>query len=189
MDHMMNTMDLFNPDNKDQFEITINWLHEWACSRNFGLGTRVPWDPKFLIESLSDSTVYMSYYTIAHKLQGLDNLDGTKTGPSGIRADQLDDGVFDFIFVKGAYPKGCTIPEATLKSLRDEFEYWYPMDLRVSGKDLIGNHLTMSVYNHCAIWDEDPSKVLERLSLSLPLCLPFLSLSLPLSLCLPCSLN
>jgi len=26
------------------------------------------------------------------------------------------------------------------------------MDLRVSGKDLIGNHLTMSLYNHAAVW-------------------------------------
>ena len=30
------------------------------------------------------------------------------------------------------------------------------MDLRVSGKDLIGNHLTMSLYNHAAIWDKRP---------------------------------
>ncbi len=28
------------------------------------------------------------------------------------------------------------------------------MDLRCSGKDLIRNHLTMSLYNHAAIWDD-----------------------------------
>ena len=33
-----------------------------------------------------------------------------------------------------------------------EFSYWYPLDLRVSGKDLIKNHLVMSLYNHAAIW-------------------------------------
>jgi leucyl-tRNA synthetase len=27
------------------------------------------WDPQFLIESLSDSTIYMAYYTVAHLLQ------------------------------------------------------------------------------------------------------------------------
>lgn len=27
------------------------------------------------------------------------------------------------------------------------------MDLRVSGKDLIKNHLIMSLYNHAAIWN------------------------------------
>lgn len=38
--------------------------------------------------------------------------------------------------------------------MRHEFEYWYPMDLRCSGKDLIRNHLTMSLYNHAAIWEK-----------------------------------
>ena len=28
------------------------------------------------------------------------------------------------------------------------------MDLRCSGKDLIRNHLTMSLYNHAAIWED-----------------------------------
>jgi leucyl-tRNA synthetase len=30
----------------------------------------------------------------------------------------------------------------------------YPLDLRVSGKDLINNHLTMSLYNHAAMWPD-----------------------------------
>lgn len=40
--------------------------------------------------------------------------------------------------------------------MRSEFEYWYPFDLRVSAKDLIPNHLTMSLYNHVEIWKERP---------------------------------
>jgi leucyl-tRNA synthetase len=36
--------------------------------------------------------------------------------------------------------------------MRESFEYWYPMDLRCSGKDLIKNHLTMCLYNHLYIW-------------------------------------
>lgn len=38
--------------------------------------------------------------------------------------------------------------------MRHEFEYWYPMDMRVSAKDLIRNHLTMCLYNHAAIWED-----------------------------------
>lgn len=48
---------------------TLEWLREWGCSRSFGLGTKLPWDPQYLIESLSDSTIYMAYYTIVHHLQ------------------------------------------------------------------------------------------------------------------------
>jgi hypothetical protein len=36
--------------------------------------------------------------------------------------------------------------------MRAEFNYWYPFDLRVSGKDLIQNHLTFALYSHVAVW-------------------------------------
>lgn len=47
-------------------------------------GTRLPWDEQWLIESLSDSTIYMAYYTVAHLLQG-GNLRGQGESPLGIR--------------------------------------------------------------------------------------------------------
>jgi leucyl-tRNA synthetase len=139
----------------DQYNHVLGWLQEWACSRNFGLGTRVPWDEQFVIESLSDSTVYMSYYTVAHMLQGRDNLDGTKPGPSGVKPGAMDDAAWDYVLLGAAYPSdgSCAVPEAVLGPMRNEFEFWYPLDLRVSGKDLIGNHLTMSLYNHAAIFE------------------------------------
>jgi leucyl-tRNA synthetase len=73
---------------KKYFQQALGWLKEWACSRTYGLGTRIPWDPTYLIESLSDSTVYMAYYTVAHLLQG-GVIDGSRVGPAGISADQL----------------------------------------------------------------------------------------------------
>ena len=51
-----------------EFEETLDWLNAWACSRTSGLGTILPWDNNFVIESLSDSTIYMAYYTVAHLL-------------------------------------------------------------------------------------------------------------------------
>merc|ERR1711871_222182 len=98
----------------------------------------------------------MAYYTVAHLLQGAGNFDGTQPGPAGITADQLTDAVWDYIFKQGAYPDGCSISETVLQRMRREFEYWYPLDLRVSGKDLVRNHLTMSLYNHAAIWPDRP---------------------------------
>lgn len=40
--------------------------------------------------------------------------------------------------------------------MKHEFQYWYPVDLRCSGKDLIQNHLTFFIYNHCAMWAKRP---------------------------------
>lgn len=146
----------YNDKIEEKFDFVLGWLKEWACSRQFGLGTQLPWDTKWVIESLSDSTIYMAYYTIAHYLHGsLDNLAGPAS-PSGITAEQLTDEVFDYIFLKGPLPASNTIPEALLSEMRAEFEYWYPMDLRVSAKDLIPNHLTMSLYNHVEIWKDFP---------------------------------
>lgn len=61
---------------------------------------------------------------------------------------------WDFIYKKGGYPEGCAVPKEALEKMRYEFEFWYPMDMRVSGKDLIRNHLTMSLYNHAGIWED-----------------------------------
>ena len=60
----------FHDEVKRNFTVTPDWLKERACSRTYGFGTKLPWDEKWLIESLSDSTIYMAYYTVAHLLQG-----------------------------------------------------------------------------------------------------------------------
>lgn len=63
--------------------------------------------------------------------------------------------VWDYIFFKDALFPHTDIPKTSLDRLTKEFEYWYGVDLRVSGKDLVPNHLTYYMYNHCAIWPND----------------------------------
>lgn len=46
----------------------------------------------------------------------------------------------------------------SVSKLRQEFQYWYPVDVRVSGKDLVPNHLTYFLYNHCAVWPKEKDK-------------------------------
>ncbi|KAI8379665.1 leucyl-tRNA synthetase [Radiomyces spectabilis] len=147
-------METYTNETRHQFEQTLDWLNQWACARSFGLGTKLPWDTQFLVESLSDSTIYMAYYTVAHLLhQG--SLNGAVPGPAGIRAEQMTDAVWDYVFKLGPYPADCGVAQATLDRLRREYEYFYPLDVRVSGKDLIPNHLTFFLYNHTAIFPEE----------------------------------
>jgi leucyl-tRNA synthetase len=147
----------FRPACQKKFEEALGWLKEWGCSRSYGLGTKLPCDPQYLIESLSDSTIYFAFYTISHFLQK-DSLDGSTENEMGIKAEDMTPEVWDYVFLKGEYPAGCKINEEHLKKMRHEFEFWYPMDLRCSAKDLIPNHLTFSLYNHDAIW-QDPAKM------------------------------
>jgi leucyl-tRNA synthetase len=79
-------MSLVPQEVRIEFDRTVDWLKDWACTRRVGLGTRFPWDTTQLIEPLSDSTVYMAYYTIAHRIREMD-------------PDTLTPDVFDYIFL------------------------------------------------------------------------------------------
>ncbi|OAA52133.1 Rossmann-like alpha/beta/alpha sandwich fold protein [Cordyceps fumosorosea ARSEF 2679] len=137
-----------------EFEGVLNWLNQWACARSYGLGSKLPWDPQFLVESLSDSTIYMAYYTIAHYLHS--DIFGKNPGLAGIKPEQMIDKVWDYVFARGDISqdilKESNISKDILNSMRRAFEYWYPLDLRVSGKDLIPNHLTFFLYIHIALF-------------------------------------
>ena len=151
-----NGLEVFSSEARNQFEATLDWMQQWACSRSFGLGSRLPWDPQFLIESLSDSTIYPAYYTVAHILHE-GSLNGSLS-PNGIKPEQVSDAVWDYVFGHSEDLKGVSdasgINEEILRKMRSEFEFFYPVDLRTSGKDLIPNHLTFYLYNHVAIFPE-----------------------------------
>ena len=147
-----NNFNPYSPSTLKGFEQVLGWFSHWGLSRTFGLGSHIPWDKQFLIESLSDSTIYMAYYTICHYLH--EDIYGLKP-KNGILPEMLTEEVFDYIFLGKELDFSKTqIPEKVLKEMRNSFTYWYPMDLRCSGKDLIGNHLTMSLYNHAVVWDK-----------------------------------
>ncbi|KAL0245939.1 hypothetical protein GEMRC1_007155 [Eukaryota sp. GEM-RC1] len=146
-------MNCYNEDTKVRMNAAIDWLSQWACSRSFGLGSRLPWDEQYLIESLSDSTIYMAYYTFCHLLHE-GSLDGSTRGRLGLSPEMINDDVWDYVLLGKSYKPGCGVAEDLLKEMKREFDYFYPVDLRVSGKDLITNHLTMWLYNHTAIFDK-----------------------------------
>lgn len=61
-------------------------------------------------------------------------------------------------FLDTPAPDKSGIDIGILNKCRREFQYWYPVDLRASGKDLVQNHLTYYLYNHVAIWDKQSDK-------------------------------
>ncbi|GJN92309.1 hypothetical protein Rhopal_005339-T1 [Rhodotorula paludigena] len=151
---LLSRMNTYQDETRNGFEKTLGWLRQWACARSYGLGSKLPWDPQFLVESLSDSTIYMAYYTISHLLHG-PPIDGSVVGPLGITAEQMTDEMWEYIFANGAFPSPSPIPQDKLNRLKAEFSYFYPMDIRSSGKDLIPNHLTFCIYVHAALFGEE----------------------------------
>ncbi|MFH8119533.1 MAG: leucine--tRNA ligase [Candidatus Aenigmatarchaeota archaeon] len=139
-------MKFYPEEIRSQFENTVEWLKDKACARKTGLGTPLPWDKSWIVETLSDSVIYMAYYTIARIIN-----------ERKIPARKLKDELFDYIFLgKGELEeisKKCGIEKEVIQEMRDEFEYFYPVDFRGSGKDLVQNHLTFYLFHHVAIWD------------------------------------
>ena len=146
---------------RNGFEETLNWLADWPCSRTFGLGTVLPFNKEdMVIDSLSDSTIYMAYYAVAHffhvAADGTQTVDGRKPNKFGLTPEMVSDKTWDWVFKGEGSAEDAGVPAEIATQMRREFSYWYPVDLRVSGKDLIQNHLTMFLYNHAAIWPEEP---------------------------------
>lgn len=155
---LLKNLETYHEEARRNFEHCLNWLHEYACSRTYGLGSSLPWDKQWLIESLSDSTIYMAFYTVVHLLQA-GSFRGERPSPLGIKPEMMTNEVWNYIFFGNAkFPANTKIKKADLDLLKREFNYWYPLDLRVSGKDLINNHLTFMLYNHTAIWDKEPNQ-------------------------------
>jgi leucyl-tRNA synthetase len=132
-------LDAIPQNTREQYDHTIDWLNEWPCIRNYGLGTRLPWDQDFVIEPLSDSTIYMAYYTIAHRIQDVD--------PA-----EMDRAFFDTLFYG---PEATAEPNETALALREEWDYWYPVDYRCSANDLVNNHLTFFLFHHAELFEKE----------------------------------
>ncbi|MEM1991016.1 MAG: leucine--tRNA ligase [Nitrososphaerota archaeon] len=145
--HIMK-MGIFPEEARQWFLNVVDWLRDWACTRKTGLGTPLPWDSSWIVETLSDSTIYPALYTISKYMNN-----GT------VKPEQLTSEVFDYVFLGVGdlitISKKTNIPEKVLKDMRDEFLYWYPVDCRISAKELVPNHLTFYIFQHVALFDEN----------------------------------
>ncbi|MDE1865897.1 MAG: leucine--tRNA ligase [Candidatus Micrarchaeota archaeon] len=142
----MRSMRMHPEGSMNTFEKVMDWIDMRATERAQGLGTPFPLNKSHIIESLSDSTIYMSLYTYIHILRD-----------SKVSAEQLKPEFFDFVLSgkgdAGSVSKSTGIDELALKKCRDSFVYWYSDTARHSGSDLIYNHLVMYLFNHVALFD------------------------------------
>ncbi|MEJ2251085.1 MAG: leucine--tRNA ligase [Candidatus Lokiarchaeota archaeon] len=143
----LNQMEIIPNKYRLNFEKAFEWLDKRPCARRRGLGTKLPFDKEWIIESLSDSTIYMCFYTINHKIKKYN-----------IKPEQLIPELFDFIFLnKGSIKIISTksrISEQLLHDLQNEFNYWYPVDHRHTAIMHISNHLSFFIFHHAGIFPE-----------------------------------
>ena len=147
-------IDIYPETMRKQFEDNFNWLDKRPCVRKRGLGTRFPLNKDWVIESLSDSTIYMLLYTIDNIIK-----------KHKLKRDNLNYDFFEYVFLGKGTLKQATIKtkvkENVLKDLRDNFEYWMPNDHRHTFVLHLPNHLSFMIFAYAALFPEKywPKKI------------------------------
>ena len=131
---IVNNEDL-NPIIKSQVLNRLNTLNDWCFSRTYGLGTVPNFEHNIIIDSLSDSTIYMVLHPLVKILRTLD------TYPFKL---------WDFIFY-GIKSKNYKVCNKTL-NLRKIFLDNKTSNLHIIGKDLVENHLIFSIIHHTVLF-------------------------------------
>ncbi|MFH0816447.1 MAG: leucine--tRNA ligase [Methanobacteriota archaeon] len=118
----------------------LDWFQERACARQGNwLGTPLPQDKGWTVEAISDSTLYPAYYVVSKYVNS-----------GELRPEQMDEAFFDFVFLGQDTGK---VPEIA-KRVRADFEYWYPLDVNLGGKEHMTVHFPVFLMNHVALLPE-----------------------------------
>jgi len=100
------------------------------------LGTEFPFKKGWIIEPISDSTLYPAYYLISHYVNQ------EKLSPEEMTVE-----FFDYVFLGKGKPKN-----ELWNKIRQEVEYWYPVDINLGGKEHKTVHFPVFVMNHVAVF-------------------------------------
>lgn len=144
----LDTMELWPEKYRQQFEDVFAWLDKRPCARRRGLGTKLPFDKDWVIESLSDSTIYMALYPIVHIIRR-----------EHMKKEQLTDAFFEFIMNKrGKFEhvaEETGVPKHVLLEMQHEWQYWYPFDQRHTFTAHLSNHLSFMIFAHAAVFAKE----------------------------------
>ncbi len=92
-----------------------------------------------MIEPIADSTLYPAYFPIR-----------TLVADGEIPESALTDAFFDFVIL-GEGSGEPSLPKATLDRARALFQYWYPLDLNIAGKEHKRVHFPVFLATHALL--------------------------------------
>lgn len=139
------TMNIVPQNYYDNIEETLDWFKDRPCARQGRwLGTTFPFDKSYIIEAISDSTLYPIYYLVSkYANEGL------------LTENNLTLEFFDYVFLGigdlvdvSAKTK---VSKSLLKQIREDVEYWCPLDINLGGKEHRRVHFPPFIMNHVAI--------------------------------------
>lgn len=118
----------------------VEWLDDRPCiRRGRWLGTPFPFAPEWTIEPIADSTFYPAYFIVRRFVRA-----------GRLSVAQLTDALFDFVFL-GEGPGEPGVDPGLQRELRAEFEYWYPLDWNIGGKEHKRVHFPVFLFTHAKL--------------------------------------
>ncbi|MGI5964947.1 MAG: leucine--tRNA ligase [Candidatus Methanomethylophilaceae archaeon] len=138
-------MEIYPAEYASNVNQVLDWFRERACVRQGNwLGTKFPFDDKWIIEAISDSTLYPLYYVIS-----------IYANSGNIKPENMTEEFFDYVILgKGNVSD---VSESTklgiplLENIRGDVEYWYPLDINLGGKEHMTVHFPVFLFNHSAL--------------------------------------
>ncbi len=134
-------MNIYPPEYRENLPTVLDWFGDRACARlGNWLGSKLPFDKKWTVEPISDSTLYPAYYIVSKFVNN-----------GKVKTEDLTEQFFDYVFLGKATGK----EKEEWKEIRQEFDYFYPLDLNLGGKEHKTVHFPVFLMNHVAILPEE----------------------------------
>jgi len=129
-------MNIYPQDYKNELPGVLDWFDDRACIRQGSwLGTEFPFKKDWIIEPISDSTLYPAYYVISKYVN-----------EEKIKPSDMTEQFFDYVFLgKGKSEK------PIWAEIKKDFDYWYPVDINLGGKEHKTVHFPVFIMNHVAV--------------------------------------
>ena len=132
-------MNIYPREYKENLPAILDWFGDRACTRlGNWLGSRFPFDENWIVEPISDSTLYPAYYIVSKFINN-----------NNISMHDLTEEFFDYVFLSQGEGK------KKWKPIREEFQYFYPLDLNLGGKEHQTVHFPVFIMNHLGILPAD----------------------------------
>lgn len=134
------SMNIYPEEYKNDMNNVLDWFDDRACIRKGSwLGTEFPFKKGWIIEPISDSTLYPAYYLISKYVN-----------ENKIKPEDMTEEFFDYIFLgKGKAQK------PIWDEIKKDCDYWYPVDINLGGKEHKTVHFPVFLMNHVAIMPKE----------------------------------
>ena len=134
------SMNIYPEEYKKELPGILDWYSDRACIRKGSwLGTEFPFKKGWIIEPISDSTLYPIYYLVSKYVN-----------EGKIDPEEMDERFFDYVFLGKGEAKS-----EVWEEIRKDVLYWYPVDINLGGKEHKTVHFPVFIMNHVAILPGD----------------------------------